>query len=606
MISRADSHSLRIRWLSHCLALVLFVLIYGAMTYPVMIRPDHWVWGRPYEDAFESIWYLDWYAQALFELKVNPLFHPGIFYPGGWDLRFSVLPPVYPALFAPLTRVVGSVTAYNLILMLSCATAAYGAFMVGELVGANWWGSVTAGVLFAFFPQRQVYLAGHLNLLLGSMWLPWLAYGLLRGVRSSAHRTSWFALAGAAFGLSVAGASQCAFISTGLLVLLAAGLYLSDRCRVQMAVRDLRAMLSMAGVAAVLVVPLVLTSSAARGAVAEDPWSFEAADLTSVHLERVLSPSWLNPIWRNATAERWPLENGQDGVIGLSLSSLSLVLVVTAKRPRRVTLPWWFLLAGGVVLMLGLTLHAGGQTLLVPASKVLVTHAAAIWRWVAQSAYPEAWDGFLPVFLPNAFAYRLVPFYRLFHHYGRWALVASLGLAGLVTHSFASSVEGLRPWQRTAVGASLLLLVLLEYNMQPAANVTSVSAMEREVDAYLASQPDKSVIVEYPLSYSMHGQALYYTLFHRQDTIHGYASIPPKAFAQVRSQLDSWPSSQSIDLLLELGARYVVVNVFSEHQEQFHADQLPHILMDSRTNLVQCFPDSIGIVREVCLFELAP
>ena len=144
------------RWAKHVAALLFFILVYGFLTYPVMTRPGYWVWGRPFEDAFESIWYIEWYKQAFFDLNVSPLHQPDIYYPHGWDLRFAILPPLYPTMLAPLTLALGSVAAYNYALLFSCVFAAYGTFLLAEQVSGSWWGACLAGVLFSCSPQREI------------------------------------------------------------------------------------------------------------------------------------------------------------------------------------------------------------------------------------------------------------------------------------------------------------------------------------------------------------------------------------------------------------------------------------------------------------------
>jgi hypothetical protein len=76
------------------LPLAVFCGLTLVVTYPVGLHLASVIIGRPFEDAFESIWFLYWYKHALFDLHVSPLFQPDIFYPMGWDLRLAVMPPV--------------------------------------------------------------------------------------------------------------------------------------------------------------------------------------------------------------------------------------------------------------------------------------------------------------------------------------------------------------------------------------------------------------------------------------------------------------------------------------------------------------------------------
>jgi len=535
---------------------------------------------------------------------VSPFVWPDIFYPGGWDLRFAAFPPLYPALLAPFTVSLGPVTTYNLSLLFSCVFAAYGAFLLAEHVSRSWRGACLAGVLFAYFRQREVYLGGHLNFLLGSMWLPWLVYGVVRLLRSTRRRVQWAMFAGLALGLSIAGAWQFVFISGGLLALLLIGMLITHPKRVWNLVLDHRVVSGFLTTCILVAAPQAAMMLPARKLAVDAPWSFGSADVTSVHLERVLSPSWINPIWQRISREWWPLENWQDGVVGVSLAALGVVIFALFRGRLKGATSWWLLLLGGTALMLGLTLHVGGQTLLIPVPDSFASLAAAVWQRLSGEVYPGHWAGHVPVLLPNGLVFLLLPPYRNFHHYGRWALVSSLGLAVLAAKSLGSVSGNLVSWKRAGLGTMFLLAVLFEFNMQPAVNVTSTADMAREVDAWLAAQPERSVIIEYPLSYSNSGQTLFYASFHRQIMVHGYSSVPPKAFDEIRPVLDRWPSEETLDLLSTLGADYVLVNVFAHNQEIFRDQALPEVLSHERVQLVERFSDAVGPVREIYLFKL--
>ena len=507
-------------------------------------------------------------------------------------------------MLAPLTLALGSVAAYNCALLFSCVFAAYGTFLLAQKISGSWWGGCLAGVLFSFSPQREIYLGGHLNFLLGSMWLPWLVYGVVRLSRSTRHRVQWALFAGLALGLSIAGAWQFVFISGGLLALLLVGMLITEPKQVWNVVFDHRVVISFLGTCILVVAPLAAMMLPARKLAVDAPWSFGSADVTSVHLERVLSPSWVNPVWWRISREWWPLENGQDGVVGFSLAALGLALFSLFRGRLKDAASWWLLLFGGTALMLGLTLHVGGHSLLIPVPDSFASWVADAWQGLSGEVYPGHWAGHVPVLLPNGFAFLLVLPYRNFHHYGRWALVSSLGLAVLAAKSLGAVSGNHVSWKRAVLGTTLLLAVLFEFNMQPAVNVTSTADMVRGVDAWLAAQPERSVIIEYPLGYSNSGQTLYYASFHNQRMVHGYSSVPPKAFAEVRPVLEQWPSEETLDLLTSLGTKYVLVNVFAGNQESFPDHALLEILAHERVRLVGRFPDAVGPVREIYLFEL--
>ena len=70
--------------------------------------------------------------------------------------------------------------------------------------------------------------------------------------------------------------------------------------------------------------------------------------------------------------------------------------------------------------------------------------------------------------------------------------------------------------------------------------------MRRAVDEWLATNASDSVIIEYPLSYTMKGQSLYYTMAHRQKIVHGYSQLLPKGYTDLLPVLNQWPGPKSI------------------------------------------------------------
>jgi hypothetical protein len=575
--------------------LAVFSVVTLYFLYPIPLHLSSLVLGRPFEDAFESIWYLYWYKHALFDLRTSPLFEPDVFYPVGWDLGFSVMPPLYPALLAPLTALVGHVAAYNLSLVGACVFAAYGVYVLGKALGASTWGSIIAGIAYAFYPNRQVYFGGFLNLLLGSMWLPWIVYGVVQATRRSLFRARWMALAGLAFGLSIAGAWQFTFISTtAVAVFGAVCLWPGIRTEWRTWVRPI-------AVAALIVCltagPLLLNAFRVRqriGASAE--FSFEDVDGTSVSIERLFVPSALNPLTWKLSRETFPLSNGEDGVVSFGYIPALLALLGVRHWPgtgKRLVRGFIAMIATGVILMAGPTLHWWGQ-----AVSLRLPGASVVGRVAPMLVMP---DGSLRIPMPAMALHLPIPGFRSFHHFGRWGLIASLGIAVLAGVGLTGIMRSCKPWVRVILGIGSFLCLMLEFNTQPLPAVTPIRQMQRNVDAWLAAQPEQNVIIEYPLSYTMHGQSLYYTIAHGQKIVHG-SSILPAGYPELLHTLNKWPGEAAIDLLEEIKVRYILVHAF--RGEGFEEEILPDLLAITRLKLVARFPTPIAPVRDVYLFEL--
>ncbi|MCA9970187.1 MAG: hypothetical protein KC425_08225 [Anaerolineales bacterium] len=561
------SAATRRRWWGAVWPVGVLLLVTGWLLYPVSLHPRTLLLGRPFDDVFESVWYLGWYADALFTRGVSPLFQPDIFYPDGWELGFAVMPPLFPALFAPVTAVFGPITTYNLLLIGSTLLAAYGVYRWHRAMGGSRWGGLFAGLLFAFYPNRQTYQHGFLNFLLGSMWLPWLLLALHQAVHVPRHRGRWLALAGLFFGLSIAGAWQFVYISS-----VAAGVY-GGLLLLPAMWRERGAWLRplVVGGLVLLVVagPLLANGLLTRQRIGASA-DFPLHDLigTSTSLERFLVPSAWNPLFWELARDTFPLHDGEDSIVAFGFSTLLLAAAGLAWRGapgqahRRVLLA---LAGASLLLMLGPFVKWQGQPVTLPLA------------------------GGVRVPLPALLIYDLAPPLRSFHHFGRLGMVAALGLGALAGLGLTMLLRRSRPRLRPFLVAAALLALLLELNTQPQPQVTAAAGMVRQVDAWLAAQPEPRVIVEMPLWHTAKAQSLYYSLAHGQRMVHGYSIIWPAHFLAARPALETWPAETAVAELAALGVDTVLVHVFEGQEADFVAQTLPVLEANPRLEVVGRF-----------------
>lgn len=581
------------------LPLLVFSIVSIILMYPVSLHPGEMINGRPFEDAFEYIWYLFWYKSALLDLGVSPLFQPNIFYPEGWNLVFAAFPPVYPTLAVPFTAILGEVLTYNLFILASCVFAAYGTYMLARSLGSNQLGGLFAGIGFAFFPQRAVYFGGHLNFLTGSMWLPWLFYGLVQAKAKPAGRSRWMAFAGLSLAMSIAGSWHFVFIST-----ISAGIFalilLWPEVRRGDGLRPwLRPMAVFVATAAIIIGPFLLNAALAHRRLGGDEmFSFAGTNASSVSLERFFVPSAINPLFSTLARETFPLTNGQDGVVMFGYIVL-LAVVVALFRLR----PWSTAVRAlvgtavlALLLMMGPMLHWWGNPIAVNPPG-----AETIRQTIPELALD---DGAVGIPMPALALYLLVPPFRTFHSFSRWGLPAALALSTLAGLGVTYLLQNRRsPVIRALMGPAFLVILLIEFNTLPLPYTTNISDIQRGVDDWLASQPEQSVIIEYPFSYTLKGQTLYYTIEHGQKIVHGAGSIFPTGFANRLPVLNRWPSDETVDLLAGLGVRYVVVHAYKT-RDKFDEEELPGILSGGRVRLIETFDEAIGPIQASYLFEV--
>ncbi|MFN2179817.1 MAG: hypothetical protein ACK2UV_10045, partial [Candidatus Promineifilaceae bacterium] len=298
-------------------------------------------------------------------------------------------------------------------------------------------------------------------------------------------------------------------------------------------------------------------------------------------IERLLVPSALNPIFWDLAREKYPLWNGEDGVVGFGIIVIVLAIVGAAKFTFKPRARWALL----ILALIGLLLMAG------PFLKFQGKPIAVTWPAAGQLAdiYPDLAleTGGVRVPMPALAIYKFVPPLRSFHHFGRLGMVVVLCLGTLAGLGITTIQKKLSPRAGLLFGTTVLLLLLLEVNPQPQKSITSIAGMHRVVDDWLANQPQKSVIMEYPVYYSFRPRALYNALTHQQKIIHGSSIVSPD-YLERRRILEQWPEDPAVDLLQKLGVNYVLVHV-PPGQEDFATNVMPGLLQDGRLELVAHF-----------------
>jgi hypothetical protein len=95
----------------------------------------------------------------------------------------------------------------------------------------------------------------------------------------------------------------------------------------------------------------------------------------------------------------------------------------------------------------------------------------------------------------------------------------------------------------------------------------------RPVDYWLASQPDTGAVAQFPFDQESDQGQVYNTLVNRKPFLGGFFNANhPEQYDRIQPILKSFPSSESVDLLQELGVAYVVVDS-SEYLNYKKVDQ---------------------------------
>ena len=114
-------------------------------------------------DAPIFIWSFAWWPHAVLTGD-NPFVTHEIWAPDGLNLAWTTSVPGLAFLFAPLTLLVGPITAFNVAAVLMPALSAWTCFLLCRHVTGSIWPSIAGGCLFGFSSYMLGHEQGHLNL----------------------------------------------------------------------------------------------------------------------------------------------------------------------------------------------------------------------------------------------------------------------------------------------------------------------------------------------------------------------------------------------------------------------------------------------------------
>lgn len=170
-----------------CLLVLVYLALTLLFTYPLAWHFGTHHIGEAGGDAKVYLWNYWWVKKALFELSTTPFETNFIFHPIGIGLSLHTLAAAQGVVFAPLSEIVSTTAAANLILVWTFLASAIATYALARKIGANVGGAFLAGLVYAFCPYRLARLSGHYDLL-GTEWIP--LYILLLVILTERSRAS--------------------------------------------------------------------------------------------------------------------------------------------------------------------------------------------------------------------------------------------------------------------------------------------------------------------------------------------------------------------------------------------------------------------------------
>jgi hypothetical protein len=268
--------------------------------------------------------------------------------------------------------------------------------------------------------------------------------------------------------------------------------------------------------------------------------------LGSAGLSDFLLPSTDHFLWGEWVGEHFAREHWMEGTlyVGAVAGGLGLLALMLGRRgwPAEVRLLVLLAVVGGLLAM--------GTHLYWNEELVRVRLPAPLAQAMGQET--------TAVPMPGYFLFQFLPYYakmRTFKRTGALALLAVCTLAGLGAAWLLKRVGGRR---RTSLGAALLALALLDFYPGPFEELTPVQP--RPVDLWLAEQPGEGVVAEFPFELQEEQSHVFYSLTHGKPILGGFFNaFPPPQYRRIRPVMAGFPDEDSVDLLRDLGVRYVIV-----------------------------------------------
>lgn len=535
---------LQAKWVRRLLLTIYFGVTSLVFTWPLAAQMTDSVIGQ-LGDNMHFAWMIGWFERALVQLHVSPLFAPQLNYPAGWNLARSELAIVQSILGIPPSLLKGPVFAYNLVAILSFAFTGLAGYYWVKRVSGDTLAGILAGSAFAFAPYRIAHLrAGHLNLL-GTSGLPLFFMGFLSVLTGSSDRKD-VVVGGLGLGLVAISSQYYLYFTLVAAALVYLVHLLIGRERGWLARTYWRSLVTMAAVAAPLVAlgTLPYLQLASRDRLPDR--SIQSLSAGSASVSDFLLPSTDHFLLGKWVGDSFSRDHWTEGTLYLGVVSTGLAIVAVAggsQSQRELTIRLSVLLVVAAVLALGTHLYWNEQLVRVALPKPLT---GLLGR--ETTAIP----------MPDYLLVRVIPFFaklRAFKRAGALALLAVATLAGIGAARVRARAGGRRG---SVLLVLLTALVLFDFYPGPFEQLTQVRP--RAVDSWLASQPDKGAVAEFPFSLEQEQVNVFYTLTHGKPFLGGFFNaFPPPQYLRIQPVMAGFPDQASVATLRELGVHYILV-----------------------------------------------
>ncbi|PKN97120.1 MAG: hypothetical protein CVU42_17245 [Chloroflexi bacterium HGW-Chloroflexi-4] len=519
------------------------------MTWPLSLHIKTSVIGGMGDNIY-FVWLIRWYQRVFLEGQGHPFFNPMMNYPQGWNLSTTetALASALPGV--PFSWLWGPIAGYNIAMLITFVVAGFFMYLWIRDLTKSKPAALLAGIIYAFSPYHIAhFVTGHLNLS-GIQWFPLFFWGLTKLLNPD-RKLDWkfILLTGLSLG-AIAFTSMYYLYMTVIFTLLFVIFYL---CFSKFKSLHSKVFWFNFGLAAVISMPFLYFSLrpfvnlSTAGILSSR--SMEYASMYSASPTDFFLPATDHFLFGRFFSQGFDRSLWGEG--SLYIGFTALVLAVIAFFNRKVsdhkTLIWTatIIILVSFILGLGINLHWNNQSV--------------VWQ-IPDFLQPVFNKTETLLYLPAAWMFNHLPFFdkmRTIMRFGFFVLLFIPILAGI---GFSQITAKLTPLRRGILTGVLLLLVLFEIYPGSYSHST-YEPQPRQVDVWLADQPEVGAVVQMPFGENSSQAQVYYTLFHQKPFLGGdFNANQPIQYLEIHPILEQFPEEHSVTLLKELGVYYIVVD----------------------------------------------
>lgn len=612
--------------LRELVAFVFFLLAAVMLTWPLVAHIDSAI-SDP-GDPYVSMAIMEWDLRATLHHPAR-LFHQPIFHPSPYALAFTehlygTALPVMPFYLAGVPLI----AMYNISVLLGFALCGYGAYLVGRLLTGSFAAGLVGGLFFEFVPYRITQIP-HISY----VWAGWLALLLAALLyydqKPSTKRAAIF---GGVFFMN--GLTTVTWLAMGAVAALVSALYLKI-----LRGRDWRYLirLGFAALAAlILLLPFILPYNIARDMykMRRSPeetqfysaewrdWFVAESYLAYGHLlnngtvdpERWLFPGFVPLIlaasglflYRAPFQTRDSEAPTRDGVAMRILDVLVTVVGIWAIFELAARNSWSNLVGSRLLLRVGANPLAPMLFLVLLLTRLCLripgTADRSLLDLLRRSRFSPGIQvsilwlilGVLGSLGLNSFFYAFlfdyVGLFRSIRVPARWAMVAYVALAALISCGVAALAR--KGWRWTWVPIAAAALLVLELSPAPCTWYLS-NLPPPSVYSWLAETPLSGAILELPVAQNQSEYAyLRWAPLHRKSMVGGVSSFGPKSFEQLVTLAHQDPiENDLLPRLEEVRCSIIVVHAdWLGPNDQSTREWLARQIRAGRLTFVRRFP----------------